>query len=98
MSPYRAGWDPQAVPVPPVDIAPGDEDYDQALVRQGVGAFLKVFDDIQLRDEAAMKRPAQKLPDIVFMDKAEFNKRIAELDADQQRSSHISKLFNTTED
>jgi len=90
--------DRQAVPVPPVGIAPGDEDYDQALVRQGVGAFLKVFDDIQLRDEAAMQRSAQKLPDIVFMDRTEFNKRIAELDADQQRSSHISKLFNTTED
>lgn len=93
------GWiEPQAVPVPPVGIAPGDEDYDQALVRQGVGAFLKVFDDIKLRDEAAIKRPAQKLPDIVLMDKAEFNKRIAQLDADQQRSSHISELFKTTED
>ena len=89
------GWiSPQAAPVPPVDGAMADDD--RMLVRQGVGAFLKVFDDIKLREDAASLLSAQKLPDIVIMDKVEFNKRIAELDADRQRSSHIRELFDTT--
>ena len=51
---------------------------DQTLVSQGVGAFLKVFDDIKLKDDAASKLTAQGLPDIVLIDEAEFNKRVAE--------------------
>ncbi len=91
------GWiDPLTVPSPLVDI-PTRSDDDQALVRQGVGAFLKVFDDIKLRDEAAVKRSAQKLPDILLMQRDEFNKRIAELDAARQRSSHIRALFESTD-
>ena len=92
---HAAGWiNPQAAPAaPPVDIAMAD---DHMLVRQGVGAFLKVFDDIKLREDAASQLSAQKLPDIVIMDQAEFNKRIAELEADQQRRSHIRELFNST--
>src|SRR5688572_22426171 len=39
-------------PVPSVDTAMVD---DRALVRQGVGAFLKVFDDIKLRDDVALQ-------------------------------------------
>jgi hypothetical protein len=92
---HSAGWiNPQAAPAPPVDIVLADDDH--MLVRQGVGAFLKVFDDIKLREDAASPLSAQKLPDIVIMDQAEFNKRIAELEADQQRSSHIRELFNST--
>ena len=68
------GASPQSVTVPPGDIAIAD---DQILVRQGVGAFLKVFDDIQLRDEAAHVS-AQSPPEIVVIDKDEFNKRVAE--------------------
>jgi hypothetical protein len=68
---------PVAIPVPPIDIAIGD---DQALVRQGVGAFLKVFDDIQLKDEAA-QTVAQNPPEIVVIEKDEFNKRVAEHEA-----------------
>jgi hypothetical protein len=91
----EAGWiNPQAAPAPLVDIAMADDDH--MLVRQGVGAFLKVFDDIKLKEDAASQLSAQQLPDIVIMDKAEFKKRIAELEADQQRSSHIRELFNTT--
>jgi hypothetical protein len=51
---------------------------DQTLVSQGVGAFLKVFDDIKLKDDAASKLSAQGLPDIVLIDEEEFNKRVAE--------------------
>ena len=65
---------PQSVTIPPVDIAIAD---DQTLVRQGVGAFLKVFDDIQLRDGAA-QISVQSPPEIAVIDEDEFNKRVAE--------------------
>ena len=64
----------QSVPVPPVDIAMDDH----ALVHQGVGAFLKVFDDIKLRDDAALQLAAQNPPEIVVINEDEFNKRVAE--------------------
>lgn len=73
---------PPSMPVPPVDIATVD---DHTLVRQGVGAFLKVFDDIKLRDDAALQLSAQNLPDIVVMDEDEFKKRVAEHEASQQK-------------
>jgi hypothetical protein len=78
---------PPAMSAPPVDIATVD---DHSLVRQGVGAFLKVFDDIKLRDEAALQLSAQTLPDIVVIDEEEFNKRVAEHDADQQNQTEIA--------
>jgi hypothetical protein len=63
--------------VPTVDTGIVD---DNSLVRQGVGAFLKVFDDIKLRDETALQLSAQKMPDIVVIDEVEFKfkKRVAE--------------------
>ncbi|HEX6269858.1 MAG TPA: hypothetical protein VFZ43_06455 [Anaerolineales bacterium] len=73
---------PPSMPVPPVDIATVD---DHTLVRQGVGAFLKVFDDIKLRDDSALQLSAQNLPDIVVMDEDEFKKRVAEHEANQQK-------------
>lgn len=80
----------QSVPPPPVNIAKLD---DQALVRQGVGAFLKVFDDIQLKDEAA-KISAQGQPEIVVIDENEFNKRVAEHEANRQRHNRIRNLLD----
>ena len=78
------GDKPGSVPVPPVDIARVD---DHTLVRQGVGAFLKVFDDIKLRDDAALQLPAQNLPVIVAIDEDEFRKRAAEHEANEQKLS-----------
>jgi hypothetical protein len=72
---------PPSRPTPPVDAAIVD---DQRLVRQGVGAFLKVFDDIKLRNDA-LQLSAQSLPDIVIIDEDEFNKRVAEHEANQQK-------------
>lgn len=43
------GDNPESVPAPLVDVALVD---DHTRVQQGVGAFLKVFDDIKLRDDA----------------------------------------------
>jgi hypothetical protein len=84
---------PQSVPAPPVDTAMVD---DHALVRQGVGAFLKVFDDIKLRDDAA-QISAQSQPEIVVIDEDEFKKRVAEHEAIRQRRKHIRKLLDETD-
>ena len=84
---------PQSMPTPPVESITVD---DQRLVRQGVGAFLKVFDDIKLKNDVASKLPAEGLPDIVVIDEVEFNKRVAELEANRQRLKHIRKLFEET--
>ncbi|HET9913988.1 MAG TPA: hypothetical protein VFQ13_18995 [Anaerolineales bacterium] len=81
---------PPSRPDPPVDTTMVD---DHTLVRQGVGAFLKVFDDIKLRDDA-LQLSAQNLPPIVVIDENEFNKRVAEHEANRQRSKRIRKLFD----
>jgi hypothetical protein len=78
-----------AAPALPADIAAVD---DQALVRQGVGAFLKIFDDIKLRDDAALLHE-QNLPEIVVINEDEFKKRVAEQEADRQRSKRIKRLL-----
>jgi len=81
----------QSEPVPPVDIGMVD---DHTLVRQGVGAFLKVFDDIKLRDDAASQLSTQTLPDIVVIDEDEFSKRVAEHEAVRLRRKRLRKLFD----
>lgn len=73
---------PPTMPAPTVDIATVD---DRSLVHQGVGAFLKVFDDIKLRDEAASQLSAHNLPDIVVIDEDEFKKRVAEHVVNRQK-------------
>ena len=77
---------------PALTIVPGAVD-DHALVHEGVGAFLKVFDDIKIRDDAALHASAQKSPDILVIDEGEFNKRVAEHEAIRQRHKRIEKLF-----
>lgn len=73
---------PPSMPAASADIEMAD---DHLLVHQGVGAFLKVFDDIKLRDAAAAGLSAQKMPDIVVIDQDEFNKRVAEPEATQPK-------------
>jgi hypothetical protein len=80
-------------PVSPVDPVKVD---DRVLVDQGVGAFLKVFDDIKIRDDAASDLSSQKTPDIVMIDQDEFKKRVAEQEVKFQRSKHIKELFGST--
>jgi hypothetical protein len=85
------GDNPQSTAALPTDTAPVD---DQTLVRQGVGAFLKVFDDIKLRGDAALLSE-QNLPDIVIISEDEFKKRLAEQEADRQRSKRIRSLLDS---
>lgn len=84
------------VPALPADVVSDD---DHALVQKGVGAFLKVFDDIRGRDDAALTY-AKNLPDIVVIDEGEFKKRVVEHEADLQRSQRIRRIFaeNTDEE
>ena len=87
------GDDPHSEPAPPVDISIVN---DQLLVHRSVEAFLKVFDDIKLREDIAFQPSSQNLPDIVIIDEGEFNKRVEEHEADRQRSKRIRNLFNET--
>jgi hypothetical protein len=84
---------PPSTPTPPVDSTMVD---DHTQMRQGVKAFLKVLDDIKLKDDAALQFSAQHLPDIVVIDEEEFNKRVAEREANRQRIKRINKLFDET--
>ena len=81
---------PQAMPAPPniVDIVD-----DQTLLRRGVAAFLKVLDDIELKDIAASKLSAQGQPDVMVIDREEFNKRVAEHKANRLRSNRVRRLW-----
>ncbi len=83
--------EPQTAPVAPVEVAIVE---DQTFVRQVVGAFLKVFDDIKLRDEAAMQLSAQNPPEIVIIDEDEFHKRVAEHEANRQRIKRVGRLLD----
>ena len=79
----------QSAPTQPIGLTTVD---DHSLVRQGVGAFLKVFDDIQLRDNAASQLSAQEMPAIAVIDEAEFNKRVAEQQANRQTKINLGRL------
>lgn len=57
--------EPQIAPAP---SSAADGVDDQTLVDRGVGAFLKVFDDIKLRDDAAHTKTVQDPPDVVLIE------------------------------
>ena len=83
---------PLSVPTPPVEIAEAD---DKTLVREGVGAFLKVFDDIKLRDDAAAQLSALNPSNIVVIDEDEFKRRVAEHEANSHRLKRINTLIGS---
>jgi hypothetical protein len=67
---------------------------DHRFVHQVAGAFLKVFDDIKLRDDAALLLSAQNPPDIVIIDEVEFSQRVAEHEVNRQKVKHIKDMFD----
>jgi hypothetical protein len=85
---------PQLVPNLPVEVPIVE---DQTFVRQVARAFLKVFDDIKLRDEAALLLSAQNPPDVVIIDEDEFHKRVAEHEVNRQRVKRIGRLLDQSE-
>jgi hypothetical protein len=87
--PVLGSINPQTMQAPPIIVEIVD---DHTLVSRGVGAFLKVFDDIKLKDDAASKLSAQGLPDVVVIDAEGFSKRVAEHKVSLQRKNRIRRL------
>lgn len=82
---------------PSQTVSPVDETTaDQNAIRRGAQAFLKIFDDIQLKNDAAALLAAQSSPEVVLIDEDEFNRRVAEHEAEQRRSKHLRELFDET--
>lgn len=89
-----AGWiNPQTLATPTNNVEVVDN---HTLVGRGVGAFLKVFDEIKLKGAAASGLSAQGLLDIVVINEDGFHKRLPEHKADGQRRRRIRRLFNDT--
>lgn len=83
--------DPEPTPVRSIDPAAVD---DNGFMRQVAGAFLKVFDDIKLRDDATLLLSAQDPPDIVIIDEDEFKKRVAEHELNRKKVKRIKEFFD----
>lgn len=85
----------QPVPAPRVDTVALK---DNRFMHQVAGAFLKVFEDIKLRDDAALLLSAQNPPDVVIIDEDEFNKRVAEHEVNRLKVKRIEKFFSEREE
>lgn len=84
-----------AIDEPEAQIAPAAPVADdQTTVDQGVGAFLKVFDDIKRKDHVRLNRAPQKVPGILFIDEDEFNQRVAAHEANRLRHQQMKALFD----
>jgi len=83
----------EPIPTPPVDSSKGS---DHRFVSQVAGALLNVFDDIKLRDDAALLLSAQNPPDVVIIDEVEFNKRVAEHEVNRQKVKRIKDAFDNS--
>jgi hypothetical protein len=96
----RVVYSDQPVPVviesqiPPETRNATESGEDQRLINRGVETFLKVFDDIKLKDEAASILAAQGLPDIVVVDEEEFKKRVMDQETSRQKRDRIRRLFS----
>lgn len=81
---------PQAI-APPINVATPS---DHRFVSQVAGALLNVFDDIKLRDDAALILSAQNPPDVVIIDEVEFKQRVAEHEVNRQKVKRIKEIFD----
>lgn len=71
---------------------------DNRFMRQVAGAFLKVFEDIKLRDDATLLLSAQNPPDITIINEVEFKKRVMEHEVNRQKVKRIKEYFNEREE
>lgn len=85
----------QPVPVPSPDSVVLN---DNRFMRQVAGAFLKVFEDIKLRDDATLLLSAQNPPDITIINEVEFKKRVMEHEVNRQKVKRIKEYFNEREE
>lgn len=91
----RVVFNNEPVPVSTLDAASVG---DNRFMRQVAGAFLKVFEDIKLRDDATLLLSAQDPPDIVIIDESEFTKRVAEHELNRLKVKRIKEHFDATEE
>lgn len=82
----------QPLPTAPVEIAILE---DRTFLRQVVRAFMKVFDDIKLKDDAILQLSTKNLPEIVVINEGEFNKRVAEHEINRQKIKRIGNFLDT---
>lgn len=82
--------------LPPMVSAPVNipATTDLTFARQVTAAFLKVFDDIKLRDDAAILLAGQNPPDVMMIDEDEFYKRVAEHEVNRQRVKRVERLLD----
>lgn len=71
---------------------------DRAFARKVAGAFLKIFDDIKIKDDAIMRLSAQVPPEVVVIDEDEFSKRVAEHEVNRQRVKRVGRLLDEKND
>ena len=90
---FGDGYQPD--PVPTVNTLALN---DNRFMRQVAGAFLKVFEDIKLKDDATLLLSAQNPPDIVIIDEEDFNTRVAEHEVNRLKVKRIKEFFNETEE
>jgi hypothetical protein len=86
--------DPPPVPIPPSDTATLN---DNRFMQQVAGAFMKVFEDLKLRDDATLLLSTQNPPDIVIIDEDEFSKRVAEHEINRLKVKRIKEFFSERE-
>ena len=71
---------------------------DNRFMRQVADAFLKVFEDIKLKDDATLLLSAQNPPDIVIINEEDFNTRVAEHEVNRLKVKRIKEYFNEMEE
>jgi hypothetical protein len=91
---FEEGLQPDPVP-PSVETAVLS---DNRFMQQVAGAFLKVFEDIKLRDDATLLLAAQTSPDISVINEVEFKRRVMEHEVNRQKVKRIQEFFNEKEE
>lgn len=91
----RVVYDKTPKPVTAAAVEPAVSN-ENARVHDGVGAFLKVFEDIKPKERRNRIADRRVAPEILVIDEEEFNKRVAEHEANHQRIKQIKKLLDET--
>lgn len=71
---------------------------DNRFMRQIAAAFLNVFEDIKLRDDATLLLSAQNPPDILIINEEDFNTRVAEHEINRLKVKRVKEFFAETKE
>jgi len=87
--------DTETVPAPPVTVKiVGDVNF----LSQGVESFIKILNDMKQKSKTAAMPIAQGLPDLMLIDKEEFNKKVADYNPDWVKINHIRRMLGGKKD